>query len=287
MALADWKYKLPFVTHPQDKLIAGLDGILGDGDAIALLPYDDGTFFLKRAYWDKELVGGMGGFETDDGDKIVVDGSGEAVRELFGVPMVLGVDPSEHAAAVDPIKALVAHKNDIGEWIRVDKDGNVVDIGPAVEPAPESDAPEAVPDGGAQVEDIARMDLENVVTEAMQDTAAKGGSPTYGDVMAELAESGEVRKVYDIAPPSAPVYEDGEWQIDEATHIAVDQSKAANLIPRPLNTVELNTALDKARMEEHEEGKLMKYMVYGVLIGALTVGVPLILFVVLLASGTI
>lgn len=237
-------YKLPWATPPEEQLITGLQAILGDGDAIALLPYDDGTFYPKRAYFDKELIGGMGGYETDDGDKIVVDGTGEAVRDLYGVPMLLGVDPTEHAAAVDPIKALIAHKEDIGEWIRVDKQGNVVEAGDAVMPA------EA--DGGG-------VTTDNMVS----DHAAREGL-AYDAAMASLAADGDVRKVYDIAPPAALRENgEGEYELDEATHIAVDQSKAADLMPTTHSTVEINTALDKARMEEYDEGQKLTWLAYG------------------------
>lgn len=257
-----WKYKLPFVTNPQDKLVEGLAAIRGGADVVALLPYDDGTFFLKPAEFNKELIGGIGGYETEDGDKIVVDGSGEAVRSLFGVPMVLAVDPTEHAAAVDPIKALIAHKEEIGEWVRVDKKGNIVEAGSAVEAVGEVDV---AADGG------------------MVGELAQAEGVSFDAAMAKLAQMGEVTKVYDIAPPSAvEVDEDGEWHVESATHIAVDQSKAANLMPTTFDTTELNTALDKARMEEHEEGKLMKWFIYGgisfSIVTILVVGIMFVMF---------
>lgn len=249
------KDHIPFLgtSNAHDDLIKGLDGILGDGDAIALLPYNDGTFYPKRAYFDKELIGGIGGYETADGDKIVVDGQGEAVRSLFGVDVVLGVDPTEHAAAVDPIKALTAHKNNIGEWIRVDKKGNIVQAGDALE----------------AVGDI-NVSNQNMVTEY-----ADQNNISFDKALTKLSEQGDVIKIYDIAPPSAVkrVSEDGDIEIESATHIAVDQSKAADLMPTTMDTVELNTALDKARMEEHEEGKLMKYFIYGGIAGVITSGV--------------
>lgn len=335
MSLNDFYYKLPWKTPPEQQLVTGLDALLGDGDAIALLPYDDGTFFPKRAYFDKGLIGGMGGYETDDGDKIVVDGSGEAVRDLYGVPMLLGVDPTEHAAAVDPIKALIAHKNDIGEWIRVDQKGNVVQVGPALDPAPlieeSEDADEAfrtasddelltiyldeydpreyserekrelvadneegiratleealAADGQVEVDANGMVDDGGMVGEAMTDGSGQLVK-SFDDALMELAEKGDVTKVYDIAPPSGMYLDDeGDVKIEEATHIAVDQSKAADLMPTTHSTVEINTALDKARMEEYEEGKLMTYALYGAIAGAVVTLVVAVVFFLLFQLG--
>lgn len=323
---------------PFEDFIDGLHDVQGDGDAIALLPYDDGTLYPKRAYFDKDLIGGIGGYETDDGDKIAVDGTGEAVRSLFGVDIVLGVDPTEHAAAVDPVKALIAHKNDIGEWIRVDKQGTVVQAGPAIEPAPtwpDAEDADAVyqdasanellrliyPDGqhlewSDEEKESAIEEHEDTIRERIEATLQQsdevavnehgmvgdGGmagelmqhsradpeteSMSFHEALAELAQRDAVTKVYDIAPPSSMVLdEDGEVQIDDATHIAVDQSKAAELLPTTFDTVELNTALDKARMEEHEEGKLMKYFTYGGIAGAVTVLVVVIIMALMFSIG--
>lgn len=335
----DWREYIPFGSDPTEQLVAGLDGILGDGDAIALLPYDDGTFYMKRAYFDKELIGGIGGFETDDGDKIAVDGAGEAVRSLFGVPVVLGVDPTEHAAAVDPIKAVVAHKDDIGEWVRVDRQGAVVQVGPALDPAPvinaAADADEAFDvatddelltlyydhydpreysarekrDLVDEHEAAIREQLADIYSDDQPELEANGmvgdggmvtdfqeqahkerhSTMSFEEALRELAERGDVTKVYDIAPP-AGMYLDpqGEARVEEATHIAVDQSKAADLLPTTWDTVELNTALDKARMEEHEEGKLMKYFVYGmVAMGVMALVLLIVMFLLFQIGGGI
>lgn len=361
-----WQDFIPGVNpDPYAGLADELAATLGDADALALLPYDDGTFFLKRAYFDKGLIGGLGGYETDDGDKIAVDGDGEAVRDLFGVPVLLACDPTEHAAAVDPIKALIAHKNNIGEWLRVDSKGNVVQVGPALEPAPSIATAEDVDDAFKQasnhellasvfadydppdiseaeviqrLEDtpdaelLAAIDVEVEAEEPTADElaaavaeyeetireyirrliqeeeAAKlvdaheadireairehleqpiqvqangmvgdGGmvgrymqehpDKSFDEALADLADAGEISKLYDIAPPSQVVQEGGEVKLDAATHIAVDQSKAADLLPTTWDTTEINVALDKARMEEYEEGKLMKYFVYGMVAG--------------------
>lgn len=338
MALADI---IPgYNPDPFKEFVAGLQKVRGDGDAIALLPYDDGTLYPKRAYFDKNLVGGIGGYETDDGDKIAVDGDGEAVRDLFGVPVLLAVDPTEHAAAVDLVKALIAHKNNIGEWLRVDAKGNVVQVGPALEPAASIATAEDVETAMAnatddellsmafadynaeQVEEQARQayiervdaDAETVSEEELAEAVASqktnlvaehedtiraaiatvleqppnvseegvvgdGGMVTeymnqhpenisFDAAMRELAEQGKLDKIYDIAPPSKPIQRaDGTIDVESATHIAVDQSKAADLLPTTWDTVELNTALDKARMEEYDEGRLMKYFTYGIIAG--------------------
>lgn len=326
------RQRLGMGSDPTEEVRDAMAKLRGDADAVALLPYDDGTFYPKPANFDKELIGGQGGYETADGDKIVVDGEGEAVRSLFGVPMLLAVDPTEHAAAVDPIKALVAHKNDIGEWLRVDREGNVVQAGPGVEPAPPIADAEDVEQAFEQTPDEQLLALINVDTEDMgagdvaaavganegeirnalqralerpadvadngmvgdggvagelmqQSKVTEGAPLSFEEAMRELARDGQITKIYDIAPPKAPVEyvtENGESEVvvEEATHIAVDQSKAADLMPKPTSTVELNTALDKARMEEHEEGVKMKYFLYGgISFSIVTVAVVILMFV--------
>lgn len=364
MPLSD--YVPGYNPDPYKKLVEGLDTALGDGDAIALLPYDDGTLYPKRAYFEKDLIGGIGGYETADGDKIAVDGTGEAVRSLFGVDIVLGVDPTEHAAAVDPIKALIAHKKDIGEWIRVDRRGDVVQIGPAMEPPPvvvnAADVDEVMeeatddellqtlnPDYDAetfeaglreqyladievepdlvtdkQIDDYvdqqkAEMVAQNIETieqiveahiynervpdvspegivadggmvgEFLEQERQKGKSMTFDEALNELRQRGDVTTVFDIAPPAGMYLDDdGEVQVEEATHIAVDQSKAADLLPKKWDTVKLNTMIDKARMEEYEEGKFMKYLTYGIIIGAVgTITVVIVMFLMMSISGGI
>lgn len=330
-----------------EKLVDGLAAAKGDADALALLPYDDGTFFLKQANFDKDLIGGQGGYETPDGDKIVMDGDGQPVKELFGVPLLLAVDPTEHAAAVDPIKALVAQKDNIGEWLRVDREGNLIQIGPAlksaadaaifedpdsdehwtakalkydavcerieqmgVEPAEaspeliqqvveeiESEATQAAQsdDGqtssiqdylpwGDDIEDTDELaperidiDLENsLVGDRLREMGVEpdmASEEMIHQTMKQLAEDGDLTKIYDIAPPAAPVVADGgELQLEEATHIAVDQSKAADLVPRTTSTTEFNTALDKARMEEHDEDKWKNIFIQGMIAGSVIAG---------------
>ncbi|MGK7296510.1 MAG: hypothetical protein ACNS61_11910, partial [Candidatus Wenzhouxiangella sp. M2_3B_020] len=66
-----------------------------------------------------------------------------------------------------------------------------------------------------------------------------------------------------IAPPAdVSMDEDGNLQLDEATHIAVDMSKGSDLMPTTTSTTELNTALDKARMEEHEPRSLQRDLIF-------------------------
>lgn len=266
--------KIPFLGggDPYKDLVSGLVSVKDDADAVALLPYDDGTFFLKPADFDKDLIGGQGGYETPDGDKIVMDGDGQPVKDLFGVPMLLAVDPTEHAAAVEPIKALIAQKENIGEWIRVDKKSNIIEVGDALQKA----------DGGDLQIDFGDTQVGEKKAELDQ-AAGPYDMVSYDMAMEKLAEEGEITKIYDIAPPAAPsVNGDGEIGIDEATHYAVDQSKAADLLPTQTSTTELNVALDKARMEEHEEGQRMSDMLTGIIIGGLTVGLTCIVIALMM-----
>lgn len=345
-------------SDPYEELVTGLRMIQGDMDALALLPYDDGTFFLKPCNFDKDLIGGQGGYETDDGDKIVLDGDGEPKRDLFGVPLLLAVDPTEHAAAVDPIKALVAQKDNIGEWIRVDREANVVELGPALksvadsavfaEPGsedhwttqaleydavedrllsmgvePDDASEELIQQAVRQVEQAAADaaendedreedwrdylpwgdDIDSGVEPAPEPVDIDIEDSMVGDKLREmgvqpnmasdemvhkamkhLAENDDLTKVYDIAPPAAPAVADGgELVLEEATHIAVDQSKAADLLPKTTSTTELNTALDKARMEEHDEDKVKDLITYGIIIGAVIGGVFAVVMAIIFA----
>lgn len=352
-ALKFWQSSDPF-----EQLVDGLIAAKGDADALALLPYDDGTFYLKPANFNKDLIGGQGGYETTDGDKIVLDGDGQPVRDLFGVPMLLAVDPTEHAAAVDPIKALVAQKDNIGEWIRVDREANVIELGPALKSAaesavfadpdsdehwttraleydavqdrllemgvdPEEASPELIQRAVNQVEQAAVDAAENDVNgekaagdylpwgDESEDGFEPAPEPVDIDIedslvgdrlremgiepdmasdemvhqaMKQLAEEGDLTKVYDIAPPAAPAIADGgELVLEEADRIAVDQSKATDLIPKTTSTTELNTALDKARMEEHDEDKWKSIFVQGMIAGAVTAAVAGLIFVIVFA----
>lgn len=334
-------------SDPFEDLVDGLAAAKGDADALALLPYDDGTFFLKQANFDKDLIGGQGGYETPDGDKIVMDGDGQPVKDLFGVPMLLAVDPTEHAAAVDPIKALVAQKDNIGEWLRIDREGNLIQVGPALKSAadsaifedPNSDehwtekaleydsvrkritemgvepaeaSPELIQQAVEQIEaeavEAAQNDEEetstvreylpwedqidddvdiqpervevNIEDSVVGDKLREMGvEPDMASeemlhaAMEELAKNDDLKKIYDIAPPAAPVVTDGgHVEIEQATHYAVDQSKATDLIPKTTSTTELNTALDKARMEEHDEDKWKNIFIQGMIAGSVIAG---------------
>jgi hypothetical protein len=288
--MAEFIEKLAFWrSDPMQDLAEDLRRARGDADALALLPYDDGTFFIKPCNFDKNLIGGQGGYETVDGDKIVLDGDGEPVKSLLGVDILLALDPTEHAGAVAPIKSAIAQKHNIGEWVKADREGNIIEVGEALVQA----------DGGEQeviteraVDIIAQADgfdedsARDLVTRAdgyaadggvavglegsMVETKAKREQIPMEQALAELEADGEVTKIYDLAPAAAPVIDDeGKLSVEGATHIAVDQSKAADLMPTTTSTTELNTALDKARMEEHDPGIRTKYLVYGVILGTI------------------
>jgi len=244
-----------------DEVAEGLAQIRGDSDALILFPYDDGTYFLKPGEFDKDLIGGQGGYETPDEDKIVMDGDGSPKRNLLGTDVILACDPTEHAGAVEPMKSYVAQKRNIGEWVKVDTKGNVLDVGEAL------------------------VDLKDDIDVGLEGTAveqkAMAEDMALETALKEMERNGQVRKLYDLAPPaSAEVTDEGEVELEEATHVAVDQAKATDLMPKTTSTTELNTALDKARMEEYEEGKLLKYAMYGgtaVFIGMLVVTVAMFL----------
>jgi len=252
MALVDY---IPFLGNDRyEDLGPALRKVQGEHDAVILFPYDDGTFFPKPADFDKELLGGKGGYETIDGDKIVLDGAGEPKKNLFGVPMLLACDPTEHAAAVEPMKAHIAHKKDLGQWLMVDRRGNVLEAGEAMVQATDDE------------DELQDIGLEGTM---VQEHAQERGI-SMDRALEELQAAGDVTKVYDFSTPAAPVATDGgEVEIEEATHVAVDQSKAADLLPRTMSTEEINVALDKARMEEHDEGKIKDLITYGVVLGVI------------------
>jgi len=246
---------LPGQSDPYETTAEGLAGIRGDSDVLALLPYDDGTFWLKPADFNKELFGGKGGYETDDGDKIVMDGDGEPKRDLLGTHIILALDPTEHAAAVEPLKAAMAQKNNMGEWLKIDKLGNVIEAGEAIVQAPDSEV-QVGPEGSLVAERAQELAQERSQDQPLPPEAF------YEEALEELEEQGAVTKIYDIAPPSYVSENGEEIEIEEATHIAVDQARGADLLPKTFSTTEINTALDKARMEEHEPRELKRDLMF-------------------------
>lgn len=237
-----------------------------DADAIAFIPYSDGPLIPKPAIYDRELLGGKGGYRTPDGERIYVDGQGNGMFTLQGVDVILAIDPTEHAASVDPLKAYIAHETDVGRWIKVDRLGNVVEAGEAVAnldgmtPAMDEDmTQQAVADGGAPSE--------------VHRVAAEEGMKLE-DAKVQLEQAGMLHKIVDLAPPREAVIDEdsGEVRIDEATHVAVDVSEAADLLPKKTNTTAWQTMEEKARQEGMDEDKLMEYFVYGAATGGLIGG---------------
>ncbi|MFB6198506.1 MAG: hypothetical protein ABEI52_09620, partial [Halobacteriaceae archaeon] len=138
------------------------------------------------------------------------------------------------------------------------RQGDVIEAGEALTPAPTSDV-DIGPEGTAVEAEAQQIMQEQGVPESVAMERA----------LEKLEKEGEVTKVMDLAPMAAPVVDDeGNVSIEEASHIAVDQSKGADLMPTTTSTVELNTALDKARLEEYDEGRDVKHVVYGIVIGS-------------------
>jgi hypothetical protein len=247
-----------------------------DADAIAFIPYSDGPLIPKPALYDRELLGGKGGYRTPDGERIYIDGQGNGTYSLGGVDVILAMDPTEHAAGVDPLKAYVAHENDTGRWLKVDREGELLEAGEALRALPGADGEDAP---------TPAMDIPK---EQGVETAADGGTEyasrvhehahehgmTLEDALAALeSASDEVHKIVDLAPPRAThVDEDGEVQIEEATHVAVDVSEAANLLPKKTNTTAWQTMEEKARQEGRDEDKLREYITTGFVLGAVVGG---------------
>jgi len=246
-----------------------------NADAIAFIPYSDGPLIPKPAIYDRELLGGKGGYRTPDGERIYVDGQGNGKYSLQGVDVVLAIDPTEHAAAVDPLKAWVAHEANVGAWIKVDREGNVIEAGEALKsvdgitPAMEIGDDEAAADGGYPSEVHRHADQNGMELE---------------DAKKKLEEEGLLHKIVDLAPPREAVVDEetGEVTIEEATHVAVDVSEASNLLPKKTNTTAWQTMEEKARQEGMDEEKLMEYMLYGVAIGAAVAGISSVLIALVL-----
>lgn len=240
-----------------------------DADAIAFVTYGDGPILPKPAIYDRELLGGKGGYRTSDGERIYVDGQGNGTYSLQGVDVILAIDPTEHAAGADPLKAWIAHKNDIGEWVKVDRENNVVEAGDALSrldsddpPAMDQDLdPRAAADGGEYPSEVHRHAAE----EGMELEQAK----------AQLEEAGMLHKIVDVAPPAEPVVDEetGEVEIAEASHVAVDVSAAADLLPKKTNTTAWQTMEEKARQEGMDMAERRKDIIIGVVVGGAIVGV--------------
>jgi len=240
-----------------------------DADAIAFIPYSDGPLIPKPAIYDRELLGGKGGYRTPDGERIYVDGQGNGKFSLGGVDTILAIDPTEHAAAADPLKAWIQHENETGSWIKVDRKGNVIEAAealtevsgmtPAMEKPLGSGAGEAATDGG-------------YASEVHKKAAEEGMG--LEDAKAVLEQEGLLKKVVDIAPPSEAVIdpETGEVDIESASLVGVDISAAADMLPKKTNTTDWQTMEEKARQEGRDEDKLMEYFVYGAATGGLIGG---------------
>lgn len=248
-----------------------------DADAIAFIPYSDGPLEPKAAIYDKELLGGKGGYRTADGDRIYVDGQGRGKFSLMGTDVILAIDPTEHAAAADPLKAYIAHEKNLGRWIKVDREGSVIEAGDAVKsldeditPAMDQDMPDsqAVADGGYPSE---------VHRKAAED------SMTLEDAKETLEKNGMLHKIVDIAPPRESVIDDetGEVTIEEASHVAIDVSEASDLLPKKTNTTDWQTTVERARQEGRDEDKIRENLTYGIILGAAIVGVIAAIFLVL------
>lgn len=250
-----------------------------DADAIAFIPYSDGPLIPKPAIYDRGLMGGKGGYRTPDGERIYVDGQGNGKFSLRGVDVILAMDPTEHAAAVDPLKAYIAHEKDLGRWIKVDRKGNVIEAGEAVTSL--DDTTPAFEDGQATA--TAEPAADGGYKTEVHRKAAEDGLKMQ-DAKEALEQSGDLHKIVDLAPPREAVIDEetGEVEIEEATHVAVDVSEAANLLPKKTNTTAWQVVEEKARQEGRDEDKLMEYMMYGIAIGAAVAGISSVLIALVL-----
>ena len=263
LGFAFFKYRQ--AGDPWDKFADACHAIVDaeDADAIALIPYSDGPMIPKPAIYQQDLLGGKGGYRTSDGEIIYVDGQGTGRFDLEGVPLITAIDPTEHASGADPLKAWVAHKKDIGEWIKVDREGTLIEAGEAVQAADPEDAPTPAMD------------------KPRTETAADGGFPSavhetaveqdmsLADAKQQLEQAGLLHKIVDIAAPREAVVDEetGDLEIEQADHVAVDMSSAANLLPKKTNTTELQVMEEKARAEGRDDEKLNEYAVTFFVIG--------------------
>lgn len=239
-----------------------------DADALALLPYSDGPLMIKAAIYDKELLGGKGGYITPDGDRLYVDGQGNGKYSMGGVDVITAIDPTEHASAADPLKAYIAHKNNIGQWIKEDRKDNLIEAGEALKNLDDSITPAM---------DIPKSEGVSAdggfVSEVHQKAHEDGLS--LKDAKAELEKAGLLHKIVDLAPPREAVIDEdtGEVNIEEATHVATDFSAAGELLPKKINTTDLQVQYEKAKQEGRDEEKLQEKLITGIVIGAAISGV--------------
>jgi len=262
-----------------------------NADAIAFIPYSDGPLIPKPAIDDRELLGGKGGYRTPDGERIYVDGQGNGTYSLEGVDAILAIDPTEHAAAVDPLKAWIWHQKDTAdEWIKVDREGNVIEAAEGIKRLAEDDdaTPPAmeIPKGEGMPSGDGGVAADGGYASEVHKRAHKSGM-SLSDAKAELETEGLLHRIVDIAPPREAVIDDetGEVDIEQASHVAVDVSEAANMLPKKTNTTEWQTMEEKAKQEGRDEEKLMEYFIYGGAAGAL--GATIVAVVMALVFGFI
>lgn len=242
-----------------------------DADAIAFIPYSDGPLVPKPAIYDRELMGGKGGYRTPDGERIYVDGQGNGKFSLRGVDVILAMDPTEHAAAVDPLKAFVAHENDLGRWIKVDRKGNVIEAGEALTNV-DGETP-AFDDPDMKPTDTATPAADGGYETEVHKKSAEDGL-TFEDAKEALEQAGELHKIVDLAPPREVNVDEetGEVEVEQATHVAIDVSEAANLLPKKTNTTAWQTMEEKARQEGMDEEKFKEWAITFTALGAILGG---------------
>lgn len=234
--------------------------MLEDGDALVLVPYSDGKLLPKRGYYNKHLVGNIAGYETTDGDLFVMDKTDNAELNLMGVPVVLAVNPSKHAGTVDLMKSLIAHKRKLGEWVRVDRNGDPVERGPAVK---QLEPGEAAADGGAVP------------------VAAENPTEINYDVY---------DGIFDITPPrevkivdGKPLTDaDGELVTRAADGFIVNQSAAADLLPSRTTSSELKLMQQRERNAMADQNSTIWAIIYT----AVGVSALWLLFMLILAVAT-
>ena len=273
-------YANPWESDPWDEFADATRAIKDseNADAIAFIAYSDGPLIPKPAIFDRELLGGKGGYRTPDGERIYVDGQGNGKFSLQGVDVIMAIDPTEHAAAADMLKAYIAHENDLGRWIKVDREGNLIEAGEAL----------ASVDGEIPAMDLSPEQAQQAATDggyvsAVHKKAAEQGMELE-DAKAELEQAGLLHKIVDIAPPREAVIDEetGEVDIEEATHVSVDVSKAADLLPKKTNTTAWQVLEEKAKQEGRDEDKLMEYFLYGAASGAAISGITAVVLALVL-----